>query len=130
MRVAVVAAQLVALRGEPAAQLRDDPVHGGQILDRAARQRAVEVGQRALRRQRLIALDLGALELAPQRLLEAPQLLTRDAVAARVVRRQLRLGLGAQAQRAADALHIDAEHARALALAERRDREPREVAQV
>ena len=130
MRVALVAAQLVALRGEPPAQLRHDPVHGGQILDRPARQRAVEVGQRALRRQRLVALDLGALELAPQRLLEAPQLLARDAVAARIVRRQLRLGLGPQAQRPADALDVDAEHAGALALAERRDRQSREVAQV
>ena len=37
--------------------------------------------------------------------------------------------LDAQAQRPADALHVDADHARALALApERRDRQPREVA--
>ena len=56
-------------------------------------------------------------------------LVARQAVAARVVLRQLGLRLGAQAELAADALHVDADHARALALAaERGDRQPREVA--
>ena len=95
------------------------------------RQRAVELVQRPRRRQRLRALDLRALELAPQQLLEAPDLVARQ-------RRRRRLavdlahrpaGLGAQPERAADALDVDAEHARALAAApEGGDREPREVA--
>jgi len=45
------------------------------------------------------------------------------------VGRELGLGLSAQAEGAADPLHVDADHARAfLALGERRDRHPREVA--
>ena len=74
------------------------------------------------------ALDQVALELAAQVLLEAPQLIAGQPGTARVVLRELGLGLGAQAERAADPLHVDAEHARALAAAERGDREPREVA--
>ena len=75
-------------------------------------------------------LDQAALQLAAQVLLEAPQLLAGDAVAAGIVGGQVGLGLGAQAQRAADALHVDAEHARALAPAERGDGQPGEVAQL
>ena len=51
------------------------------------------------------------------------------AVAARVVLGEVGLRLGPQAQRAADPLHVDAEHAGALAAAERGDREPGEVPQ-
>ena len=67
-------ARLVALRGEPALELGDDAVHGGEVLQRAGRQRAVELVERARRRQLLRALDLRALELAPQRALEAADL--------------------------------------------------------
>ena len=49
--------------------------------------------------------------------------------AARVVLGEVGLGLGAQAERAADALDVDAEDAGALAAAEGGDRQPREVAQ-
>jgi hypothetical protein len=53
----------------------------------------------------------------------------RQAAGARVVGRPGRAGLGAQAERAADALDVDADHARALALAaERGDGQAREVA--
>ena len=52
----------------------------------------------------------------------------RQALAPRVLGRQLGLGLGAQAERAADALDVDADHARALLAApEGGDRHPREV---
>ena len=93
-------------------------------------QRAVELGQRPRRRERLGALDLRALELAPQVRLEAADLVARQTqLLARDVLLHRAAGLGAQAERAADALHVDAEHAGALAAApERGDREPREVA--
>jgi hypothetical protein len=61
-------------------------------------------------------------------LLEAAQLLPGRAVPPRVILGEVGLRLGPQAQRAADSLYVHAEHPRALALAERRDREPREVA--
>ena len=77
--------QLVALGGEPALELRHHPVDRRQVLDRAARERAVELVQRPLRRQRRGPLDHRPLELAAQLLLEATQLLARDPVAARVV---------------------------------------------
>ena len=69
--VALVAARAVALGGEPALELHDDAVDGGEVLRGAGRQRAVELVQRPRRRQRLRALDLRALELAPQVRLEA-----------------------------------------------------------
>ena len=62
--------------------------------------------------------------------LEAAQLLAGDAIAAGVVGRQVGLGLGAQSQRPPDALHVDAEDARALALAECGDGQPGEVAEL
>ncbi len=122
------AALLLALRLEPPLELRDDEVHRGEVLERAARQRAVELVQRPGGRQLLRALDLVALELAAEHRLEAPQLLARDAVAARVVLGQVGLRVGAQAERAADALHVDADHPAALAPPERRDGQPGEVA--
>ena len=128
MVVAVRAAPLHALCGEPAAQLRDDAVHRREVGGRAARQRAVELAERARGRQLAGTLDLRALELAPQDRLEAPQRLLRQPLAARVARRILRLGVAAQPERAADPLHVDADHARVLARApDRREREPREV---
>ena len=127
--VAAVAAVLHPLRGQAPAQLGDDAVHRREVGQRAGGQRAVELAERARRRQVARALDLRALELAAQQRLEAPQRLARQAVAARVLRRQLRLGLGAQAERAADALHVHADHPRALLAArERRDRHAREIA--
>ena len=119
----------MSLRRQAPAQLRDDAVHGGEVGQRARRQRAVELAERPRRRQVARALDLRALELAAQQRLEAPQRVARQAVVARVVLGQLGLRLGAQAERAADPLHVDADHARALLAArERRDRHPREVA--
>ena len=56
-------------------------------------------------------LDHRALELAPQVRLEPAELLAGGAVTARVVLGQVRLRLGPQAERAADPLHVDAEHA-------------------
>src|SRR5947209_2848301 len=114
MGVTLAAAELVALGGEPALELGDHSVDSGEILDRSARQGAVELVERALRRQRGGALDHGALELAPQLLLESPQLLTRNPVTARIVLGQLGLRLGAQPKRATDPLHIHSEHARSL----------------
>ena len=60
-------------------------------------------------------------------LLEPAQLIPGEPGAARVILRQLGLGLGAQAERPANALHVDAEHARSLPAAECGDRQPREV---
>ena len=55
------------------------------------------------------------------------QLVSWDAVVARVVLGEVGLGLGSEAERAPDALHVDAEDAGALAAAERGDRQPGEV---
>ena len=127
--VALAPAQLVALRLQPALELGDDAVHGGEVLQRPAGQRAVELVERARGRQRRGALDLAALELLAQQRLEAADGVARQALGARVVGRQVGLGLGAQAERAADALDVDADDARALALApEGGDGQPREVA--
>jgi hypothetical protein len=124
-----LAAVLLALGLQPALELGDDAVHGSEVLQRSRRQRAVELVERALGRQGLRALDLPALELAAQHRLEAAQLVARQPVAARVVGRQVGLRLGAQAHRTADALHVDADDPRALALApERRDRQAGQVA--
>ena len=129
MGAALAPALLVALCGQAPAQLRDDAVHGGEVLQRPAGQRAVELVERPSRGQRLGALDLRAFELAAQQRLEAAQLLAREALAARVGLGQVRLRLGAQADRAPDALHVDADDPRALALApEGGDGQPREVA--
>ena len=76
--VAGVAAALLALGGEAALELRHDAVDGGEVLRGAGRERAVELVQRARRRQRLRALDLRALELAPQVGLEAADLVARE----------------------------------------------------
>jgi hypothetical protein len=131
VRVAALPAGLVALGGEPALELHHHAVHGGEVLQRARRQGAVELVQRPRRRQCLRALDLRALELAAQVLLEAPDLLARERLARRLglVLLHRAAGLRAQTERAADALHVDAEHARALpAAAEGGDRQPREIA--
>ena len=122
-------ALLVAERRQPPLHLRDGAVHGGEVLGRAGRQGPVQLGQRPRGGQGLGALDQVAFELAPQVALEAVELLAVD-------RRQLggavlgrRLGPGRELQGAADPLHVDADHARALALAaEGGDRQPRQVA--
>ena len=101
---------------------------GGEVLGRAGRQGAVELGQRARGGQRLGPLDQVAFEFAPQVALEAGQLVAVD-------RRPLlaglgrRLGAGGEPERAADPLHVDADHAGALLAAEGGDRQPGEVAQ-
>ena len=123
------AALLVAEGRQPPLHLRDRAVDRRQVLGRAARQGAVEVGQRAGGGQGRGALDQVALELAAQVALEAVELVAVD-------RRQLLaavlgrlLGPGREAERAADPLHVDADHAGALALAaEGGDRQPRQVA--
>ena len=123
---AAAPALLVPERREAALELGHGAVHGGEVLRGAGGQRAVEVGERARRRQPLGALDQVALELAAQVALELVQALA-------VERRHLLLGLGPrlglEPERAPDALHVDADHARALAAApEGLDREPGEVA--
>ena len=118
-------------RGEPALELHHDPVHGGEVLQRPGRQRAVELVQRPRGRQRLRALDLHPLELAPQVLLEAADLVARERLRPLLglILADLAGRLRAQPERAPDPLHVDAEHAGALAAApERGDRQPREVA--
>jgi len=92
-------------------------------------ERAIELVERSLRRQTRGALDQVALKLTAQVLLEAPQLLAGDAVAARVIGRQVGLRLGSEPERAADPLDVDAEHPRPLASAEGGDRQSREVTQ-
>ena len=72
MGVALAASELVALGGQPALELGDDPVDRREVLGRAGGERAVELVQRALGRQGRGALDQVALELAAQVLLEAP----------------------------------------------------------
>ena len=129
MGVALDALELVSLGRKPPLELRDDPVDRREVLDRPRRQRPVELGQRALGRQARGPLDQVALELAAELLLEAAQLVAADALAPRIAFGEVRLRLGSQPERTADPLHVDAEHARALALAERRDREPRQIAQ-
>ena len=119
---------LVAERRQPALHLGDGAVDGGEVLGRAGRQGAVELGQRARGRQRLGPLDQVAFEFAAQVALEAGQLVA-------VERRPLlaalgrRLGAGAEPEAAADPLHVDADHAGALLAAEGGDRQPCQVAQ-
>src|SRR5262249_885705 len=84
---------------------------------------------RPRRRQRLRALDLRALELAPQVRLERADLVAREIHAKSALALHQPARLAAQAERAADPLDVDAEHAAALAAApEPRDPPPREVA--
>src|ERR1700727_495676 len=128
MGVAPVTCELVALGREAALELRDDAVHGSEVLDRPGGERAVELGQRALGRQARGPLDQVALELAAQLLLEPAQLVTADTVTPRVALGQVGLWLGSEPECATDALHVDAEHTRALALPERGDREPTQIA--
>ncbi len=124
-----MSSHLQPLGGQSPAQLRYDPVHGGEVGQRTGGQRAVELAQWPRRRQVAGALDLRALELPAQQRLEAAQCLARQTVVAGILGRQLRLGLGAQTERATDPLHVYADHARALlAAGERRDRHSREVA--
>ena len=97
----------------------------GQVLQRSARQRAIEVVQRFGRGQALGALDQAALQFAPQHRLEAADVVAveRVGVAGLLAR------LLTQLQRSPDPLHVDADHAGALALAaESRDRQARQVA--
>ncbi len=129
-RAALAAAPLlVAERRQPALQLGDRAVHRGEVLGRAGRQRAVELGQRARGRQLAGPLDQPALELAAQVGLEAANAVAieLDLLAGPVAA----LGLRArgQAERPADPLDVDADDAGALAAAaERGDREGGEVA--
>ena len=101
-------------------------MHLREVLRGVRREGAVELAQRLRRRQRARALDHLALELAPHVALELLEALARHSVGIG----QLRAGLLAlQAERAADPLHVHADHAGALALApERGDGQPGEVA--
>jgi hypothetical protein len=103
-------------------------VDGGEILGRAGGEGAVELGQRPRGGQRLGPLDQVAFQFAPQVALEAGQLVAVDRrpVLATLGRR---LGAGAEPERAADPLHVDADHAGALLAAEGGDRQAGEVAQ-
>ena len=126
VRVGAAPARLVPACGEAALELHDHPVDRGEVLQRAGRQRAVELVQRPRRRELAGALDLRALELAPQLLLEAADLVAGQRLARLVL---LRAAVRPQVERAADPLDVDAEHPGPLAAAaERGDREPGEVA--
>jgi hypothetical protein len=106
-------------------ELGDGAVDRGQVLSRAGRQRAVELGQRARGRQLSGALDRGALELATQVALELPDPVGVERLRVTVVT----AAAGLQPEGTPDALHVDADHARALAPpAEGGHREPGEVA--
>jgi len=59
--------------------------------------------------------------------LEIPDLLPGQPGATRIVVGEVRLRFRAQPQRPADTLHVDADHAGALAAPERRDRQARQV---
>ena len=109
--MAAVSARLKALRRKPTTQLRDHAVHCGEIGQRPRRQCPVQLAERSRRGQAPRALDLRALQLPAQQGLEAAQALARQAIVAGVVSGELGLRLGAQPQRAADALHIHADHA-------------------
>ena len=98
VRVPAAPARLVALRRQPALELHDDAVHRGEVLQRAAGERPVELVQRPRRRQRLGALDLRALELAAQVQLEAADLVARERL-----RRAARDGSSRPARRAPSA---------------------------
>ena len=132
VRVAAVAARLVALGGEPALELRDDAVDRGEVLRGAGRQRAVELVERARR-----AAAPACARSARARARAAGSASKRriwSRVSGNSCARALALDeaarLGAQPERAADPLDVDAEHAGALAAAaEGGDRQPREVAQ-
>ena len=102
---------------------------GRQVLGGAGRQGAVEVGERPRGGEGRGALDQVALELAAQVALEAVELVAVDRRQLFAAVLGLLLGPGREAQGAADALHVDADHPRALALAaEGGDRQPRQVA--
>ena len=90
-------------------------MHGGEVLKRSGGERAVELAQGLRRRERLCALDHPALELAAQVALELAQAVERHAV--RIGQLGVRRGLPLQPERAADALHVDSDHAGAFALA-------------
>src|SRR5262249_8281700 len=107
----------------------DHAVDGGEVLGGAAGQGAIELVQRARRRQRLRAFDLCALELTSEEGLEAADLLAgQRQLGGGALALDEVAGLGAQAERAADALDVDAEHAGALAAAaEGGDRQAGEV---
>ena len=127
--MAAVAAGLHALGGQAAAQLGHHLVHGSQVGQRPGRQCPVQLAQRPCRGQAAGALDLASLELCSQQCLEAAQPLARQPLAPGILGGQIGLGLGAQAERPADALDVHADHARALLAApERGDRHSREVA--
>ena len=124
-----MAFQLVALGGEAPLELSDHTVDGGQVLDRAGGEGAVELVQRALGGEAGGALDQVALEFAPEVLLELSELISRQAFVPGIVFGQVGLGLGSQAEGSSYALHVDAEDAGALAAAERGDREPGQISQ-
>ena len=81
MRVMSVPARLQPLRGQPPAQLRHHAVHGRQVCQRPRGQRPVQLAQWPRGGQAAGALDLGALELASEQRLEAPQRLAWQPVA-------------------------------------------------
>ena len=132
VRVALAPAQLVALGRQPALELGDDAVHGGEVLQRPARQRAVELVQRPRGRQRLRCARSGARSSSRRRCASK----RRSCVArqtpsrARVVLRAGRAG-ARRAGPSARRMRCTSTpmHARALARrAERGDGQPREVA--
>src|SRR5947209_15931935 len=96
-----------------------------EVLQRPAGQRAVQLAQRLGRRQRLGALDQGALELPAKVPLELAQPVLGDAVG---IRKLTSRRLPLQLEGPPDPLQVHPDHPRSLALApEGGDREPRHV---
>ena len=121
---------LLALRLQPALELRDDAVHArrGPGAGPVGSARSSSFSGRAGGSASVRSICARSSSRRSS-CLEAADRVAREAVAARVVLGEVGLRLGAQAERAADALDVDADDARALALAaEGRDRQPREVA--
>ena len=107
-------------------------MHGRQVLRGAGGQRAIEVAQRPGRGQRPGAFDQCSFELTSHVVLELAQPVARHRFRVPSTFGQLGAGqLALEAERAPDALHVDPDHARALALAtEGGDRQPGQIAQV
>ena len=124
-RPRVAPALLVAQSRDPALQLGDRAVDGGQVLGRAGRQGPVELGERPRRRKLAGALDRRPLELAAQVALELADVVGVEGRCVVIVPPPA----GLQVEGSADPLNVHADHPGALALApERGHRQAGQVA--
>jgi len=104
-------------------------VYGCKVLGRAARQGAVQLGERARGGQGGGALDQVAFKLATQMALKAAELVAIDWHELGGAVGEGGLRPGGEPERAADPLHVDADYAGTLgAAAKGGDRQPRQVA--